>query len=78
LEAAKKKWEDESKSHRILVTEDNVAEVVAQMTGIPVQRIAQKESGRLMLMAEQLRGKVIGQDEAVLKVVKLFSVTVQD
>ncbi len=70
LEAAKKKWEEESKTHRIQVSEDNVAEVVAQMTGIPVQRIAQKESGRLMLMAEQLRGKVIGQDEAVLKVVK--------
>lgn len=70
LEAAKKKWEEESKSHRITVTEDNVAEVVAQMTGIPVQRIAQKESGRLMQMSDQLKGKVIGQDDAVLKVVK--------
>lgn len=70
LEAAKKKWEEESKSHRVTVTEDNVAEVVAQMTGIPVQRIAQKESGRLMQMADQLKGKVIGQDDAVQKVVK--------
>ncbi len=70
LEAAKRKWEEESKSHRVTVTEDNVAEVVAQMTGIPVQRIAQKESGRLMVMGDQLKNAVIGQQEAVQKVVK--------
>jgi ATP-dependent Clp protease ATP-binding subunit ClpC len=70
LEAAKRKWEEESKSHRVTVTEDNVAEVVAQMTGIPVQRIAQKESGRLMVMGDQLKNSVIGQQEAVAKVVK--------
>ncbi len=70
LEAAKKKWEEESRLQRVTVTEDNVAEVVAMMTGIPVQRIAQKESGRLVQMAENLRGKVIGQEEAVVKVVK--------
>ena len=70
LEAAKRKWEEESKSHRVTVTEDNVAEVVAQMTGIPVQRIAQKESGRLMQMGDMLKNSVIGQQEAVLKVVK--------
>ena len=70
LESAKKKWEEESKSHRIVVNEENVAEVVAQMTGIPVQRIAQKESGRLMQMGELLKGCVIGQDNAVQKVVK--------
>ncbi|MFZ5554296.1 MAG: ATP-dependent Clp protease ATP-binding subunit [Bacteroidota bacterium] len=70
LEAAKRKWEEESKLQRVTVTEENVAEVVAQMTGIPVQRIAQKESGRLMQMAEALHGRVIGQEEAVAKVVK--------
>jgi len=70
LEAAKRKWEEESKLQRVTVSEDNVAEVVAQMTGIPVRRIAQKESGRLMQMAEALRGRVVGQEEAVAKVVK--------
>ncbi len=70
LEAAKKQWEAESKTHREIVTEDNVAEVVAMMTGVPVQRIAQNEGNKLIKMAELLQGKVIGQDEAVKKVVK--------
>ena len=70
LETAKKKWEEESRQQRVTVTEDNVAEVVAMMTGIPVQRIAQKESGRLVQRAENLKGRVIGQEEAVQKVVK--------
>ena len=70
LEAEKRKWEDESKIHRVAVSEEDVAEVVSMMCGIPVTRVAQKESGRLVNMAEELRGKVIGQDEAVEKVVK--------
>ena len=70
LEIEKKKWEDESKAKRISVTDENVAEVVSMMCGIPVTRIAQKESGKLVNMAEELKGKVIGQDEAVGKVVK--------
>jgi ATP-dependent Clp protease ATP-binding subunit ClpC len=70
LESAKKKWEEETKSHRVVVTETNVEEVVAMMTGIPVQRVAEKESGRLAKMDEELQGKVIGQEEAVKKVVK--------
>jgi ATP-dependent Clp protease ATP-binding subunit ClpC len=70
LEVAKDKWEKEAKEHRILVTEDHVAEVVSMMTGIPLQRVAQSESGKLVTMAEELRGKVIGQSEAVDKVVK--------
>jgi ATP-dependent Clp protease ATP-binding subunit ClpC len=70
LEAAKKQWEEESKTHREVVTEDNVAEVVAMMTGVPVQRIAQNEGSKLIKMAELLQGKVIGQDDAVRKVVK--------
>ena len=47
LEKAKKKWEEESKINRIAVSEDHVAEIVAMMTGIPVTRIAEKESGKL-------------------------------
>jgi ATP-dependent Clp protease ATP-binding subunit ClpC len=70
LERAKARWEEESKNHREIVTVDHVEEVVAMMTGIPVQRIAEKESGRLARMADDLKGKVIGQEEAVLKVVK--------
>lgn len=70
LEAAKKRWEEEAKSQRVKVTIDDVEEVVAMMTGIPVQRIAEKESGKLMRMGEDLKNKVIGQDDAVKKVVK--------
>lgn len=70
LEVAKKQWEEDSKNHRELVTEDNVAEVVAMMTGVPVQRIAQNEGEKLAKMAELLQGKVVGQDDAVKKVVK--------
>jgi ATP-dependent Clp protease ATP-binding subunit ClpC len=70
LEAAKKRWEEETKNHRVTVTEAHVEEVVAMMTGIPVSRVAEKESGRLAKMDEELQGKVIGQDEAVKKIVK--------
>lgn len=70
LDVAKKAWEEETKNNRQVVTEDNVAEVIAMMTGVPVQRIAQKESARLVNMNEALKGKVIGQDDAIKKVVK--------
>jgi ATP-dependent Clp protease ATP-binding subunit ClpC len=70
LEAAKKAWEEESRTHREVVSEDNVAEVVSMMTGIPVQRVSQNESSKLAIMYEELKGKVIGQDEAIKKVVK--------
>ncbi len=70
LEIEKKKWEEDLMKHRETVTEDNVEEVVAMMTGIPVQRIAQAEGTRLMKMKEELKTKIIGQDEAIHKVVK--------
>ncbi|MFN5031840.1 MAG: ATP-dependent Clp protease ATP-binding subunit [Flavobacteriia bacterium] len=70
LEVAKNKWEQESKNNRVVVTEEHVAEVVSMMCGIPVTRVSQSETGKLVNMAEELRGKVIGQDEAVSKVVK--------
>ena len=70
LERAKKAWEEESRSHRTTVTESNVAEVVAMMSGIPVTRIAEKESGKLQRMKEEMQGRVIGQEDAVKKVVK--------
>ena len=70
LENAKRRWEEESKIHRVQVSEDNVAEVVAMMSGVPVQRIAQNESERLITMEDDLAGSVIGQTEAIKKVVK--------
>lgn len=70
LDEAKKRWDEESQEKRIVVTEDYVAEVVSMMCGIPVTRVAQSEKGKLATMAEDLRGKVIGQDDAVEKVVK--------
>jgi len=70
LETAKNQWLNESQMNLEIVTEDNVAEVVAMMTGVPVQRIAQNESNRLISMEDELRKSVIGQDEAIKKVVK--------
>lgn len=70
LEAAKKAWEEETKSNRVPVTEENVAEVVSMMSGVPVNRVNQNEGDKLVKMNELLRGKVIGQDAAVAKVVK--------
>ncbi len=70
LAEAQKKWEEESKLNREIVSEENVAEVVSMMTGIPVNRIAQTEGNKLSLLPELINGKVIGQDEAVSKVVK--------
>ncbi|MEX1191055.1 MAG: ATP-dependent Clp protease ATP-binding subunit [Brumimicrobium sp.] len=70
LEVAKLKWEEDTKNHRVTVTEEHVADVVAMMTGIPVQRIAEKESGKLAKMADEIKSQVIGQDEAVEKVVR--------
>ena len=70
LDSAQKQWEDESKLNREVVTEDNVAEVVSMMTGIPVNRVAEAETNRLHELPQLIKGKVIGQDEAVAKVVK--------
>ncbi|MBQ2907087.1 MAG: ATP-dependent Clp protease ATP-binding subunit [Bacteroidales bacterium] len=68
LEAAKKEWESDNKINREIVTKENVAEVVAMMTGVPVQRIAQDESDRLLNMETELQGTVIGQDDAIKKI----------
>jgi ATP-dependent Clp protease ATP-binding subunit ClpC len=70
LSRAKKRWEEESKIHREEVTDENVAEVIAMMTGIPVTNIAQSESSRLINMEQELQKEVIGQNEAILKVVR--------
>jgi ATP-dependent Clp protease ATP-binding subunit ClpC len=70
LEKARKEWEDESSRNRQTVTEDNVAEVVSMMTGIPLQKVGEKENTRLAKMGTEISGKVVGQDDAVKKVVR--------
>lgn len=70
LNTAKKAWEEETKNHRETVSEQDVAEVVGMMTGIPTQRIAQAEGEKLFKMYDEINDKVIGQDEAIKKVVK--------
>ena len=75
LERAKNKWEDETKTKRYTVNEENVAEVIGMMTGIPTKRIAQKEGVKLLGMAEELQNRIIGQHEAILKLVKAIQRT---
>ena len=70
LSVAQEKWEEDSKQHRETVTEDNVADVVSMMSGVPVNRIAQTESNKLAELPELIKGNVVGQDEAVAKVAK--------
>ncbi len=70
LEKARKSWEEDQKNHRQKVDEDNVAEVVAMMSGIPVTKVSQNENEKLAKMGDSISGKVIGQDEAVKKIVK--------
>ncbi len=70
LEQIKKSWEEESNLQRPIVSEEDVAEVIAMMTGVPVKRIAKNEGEKLLKMAEELEGKVIGQNEAIVKISK--------
>ncbi len=70
LEKAKNVWEEESKHKRFPIGEEDIAEVVSMMTGIPVRRMVEAETEKLKKMTEDMRGMVIGQDEAIAKVVK--------
>lgn len=70
LKEAQMEWLQSSKDNRETVTEENVAEVISMMSGIPVSRVAEKELKKLAQMGNLMKGKVIGQDEAVNKVVK--------
>lgn len=75
LEVAKTRWEEKTKTEKYTVNEDNVADVIAMMTGIPTKRIAQKESNKLLTMGQELSGKVIGQEEAIKKLTKAIQRT---
>ncbi|MCX6203560.1 MAG: ATP-dependent Clp protease ATP-binding subunit [Bacteroidetes bacterium] len=70
LEKAKTNWEEESKNKRFPINEENIAEVVSMMTGIPVKRMVEAETTKLKKMTEEMKCEVIGQDEALGKVVK--------
>lgn len=70
LNEAKNDWDHDDKENAVPVTENDVAEVIAMMTGVPVQRIAQNEGTRLLQMEQELQGSVIGQDEAIRQISK--------
>ena len=70
LEKAKNVWEEDSKNKRYPITEENIAEVVSMMTGIPVKRMVQAETEKLRRMADDMKGMVIGQEDAISKVTK--------
>jgi ATP-dependent Clp protease ATP-binding subunit ClpC len=70
LERAKAIWEEDSKNKRYPINEENIAEVVSMMTGIPVKRMVQAETIKLRNMGEDMKGLVIGQDDAIAKVTK--------
>lgn len=70
LEKAKTQWEEDSKHKRYPIDEEAIAEVVSMMTGIPVKRMVQAETEKLRKMSDDLKGAVIGQEEAIQKVVK--------
>ncbi len=75
LDEEKTKWEEETRTKRYKVDEENVAEVIGMMTGIPTQRIAQNEGQKLLSMKEELQGSVIGQEEAIAKLTKAIQRT---
>jgi ATP-dependent Clp protease ATP-binding subunit ClpC len=75
LDKAKNSWEEDTKQKRYVVQEENVAEVIGMMTGIPTRRIAQNEGTKLLNMNEELKAKVIGQNEAIIKLVKAIQRT---
>jgi len=70
LDKAKSEWEEESKHKRYPIGEEQIAEVVSMMTGIPVKRMVQAESEKLRKMADDMKGMVVGQMDAIQKVVK--------
>jgi len=75
LEQEKKAWEAETKTKRYTVGEENVAEVVSMMTGIPVQRVGQTDSQKLLGMGDAMKNRIIGQDDAVQKLVRAIQRT---
>ena len=75
LDRAKAEWEAETKTKRYTVSEDNVAEVVSMMTGIPLQRVGQTDSQKLLNMYDTVATKIIGQEDAIKKLTKAIQRT---
>lgn len=75
LDRVKNAWEEESKTKRHLVTEESIGEVVAQITGIPINKVNMDEGERILKMGDSLKGRIVGQDEAVKKLVKAIQRT---
>ena len=75
LDREKAQWEEENKTKRYAVNEDNIADVIGMMTGIPTKRIAEKEGTKLLNMSDDLQSKIIGQDEAISKLSKAIQRT---
>lgn len=70
LDEAREKWYEDQKKNKQIVTEDNVAEVVSMITGIPLQKVGQHENEKLSKMYSEMSGKIIGQDNALKKIIK--------
>jgi ATP-dependent Clp protease ATP-binding subunit ClpC len=75
LDQAKRNWEEETKKQRFTVNEEDIAEVISMMTGVPTKRIAQSEGIRLLNMDKELEGSVIGQQEAIKRLTKAIQRT---
>ncbi|WP_428234952.1 ATP-dependent Clp protease ATP-binding subunit [Gracilimonas sp.] len=75
LEVAQRQWEKESENIVYDVNEEDVASVIAMMSGVPVNKITQKEGQKLLKMKKELSGQVIGQDEAIVKLTKAIQRT---
>ena len=70
LSDLKRQWDADERQRKVTVTDQDIAAVVAMMTGVPIERIAESEQGRLLHMENQLRGSVVGQDEAISQISK--------
>ena len=70
LDTLEKEWQEGENAERRVVTEDDIAEVVSMWTGIPVTRLAEEETERLLQMEGELHKRIIGQDEAIISVSK--------
>ena len=70
LDTLEREWQEERDKERQVVTDEDIAEVVSMWTGIPVTRLAQEETERLLRMEEEIHNRIIGQDEAVINISK--------
>src|SRR5690606_24889731 len=75
LDRVKDAWEEESKAKRHLVSEEHIGEVIAQITGIPINKVNMDEGQRILKMGTSLKGRIVGQDDAVKKLVKAIQRT---